>query len=155
MAVIKLNEGYEEESLKESAYNYTYTWDDDFEPEDDYEKELKSRSGQKCRILKDNGNGNYEIEFKDGSQYDATDDEISADDLFESSALKEYVEDGNKVLQVTFDVEVPKNVDLNVQAMSGNTEFYKKLSEFLSSLGYEMAGDGIDTEDVTSAYKVE
>lgn len=71
----------------------------------------------------------------------------------EESSLREYVEEGNKVLQVTFDVEVPKNVDLNVQAMSGNTEFYDKLSDFLSSLGFEMAGDIIDATDITRAYE--
>lgn len=71
----------------------------------------------------------------------------------EESFLREYVEEGNKVLQVTFDVEVPKNVDLNVQAMSGNTEFYNKLDDFLNSLGFYMAGDIIDARDVTRAYE--
>lgn len=142
------DEEFDEDFDKSARYKYTYQGPD---PENDYERDLYNRSGQICKILKDNGNGNYEVEFEDGSQYDAQDDEL--EEIEESFRINEGVVEGNKVLQVTFDVEVPKNVNLSVQAMSGNTEFYKKLSKFLSSLGYEMAGDGIDTEDVTDMYK--
>lgn len=139
------DEEFNEDFDKSARYKYTYQGPD---PEDDYERDLYNRSGQICKILKDNGNGNFEVEFEDGSQYDVQDDELE-----EIEDIEESVEEGNKVLQVTFDVEVPKNVDLNVQAMSGNTKFYNKLNDFLSSLGFEMAGDIINAEDVTRVYE--
>lgn len=66
--------------------------------------------------------------------------------------LKESVNDW-EVKQVTFDVAVKRGTDLDSSAGGGNTKFYKALCNFLESQGMEMAGDIIDSHDMTDIYK--
>lgn len=70
-----------------------------------------------------------------------------------NESLTEAAGQDYEVKQVSFDVAVPAGTDLNCQAMSGNREFYKAVSDMLASLGYEMAGDMIDSHDMTQIYK--
>lgn len=96
-------------------------------------------TNEKMFVCTDCGSENYESEEIDES----------CRDLKEENSLK----DGFEVKQVSFDVAVPVGTDLNVQAQSGNTKFYNALDKLLDSLGYQMAGDIINAEDMTDIYK--
>lgn len=66
--------------------------------------------------------------------------------------LKESVND-YEVKQVTFDVAVKSGTDLSAGQGAGNRKFFTALSNFLESQGMEMAGDLIDSHDVTKTYQ--
>lgn len=109
-----------------------------------------ARENEEGRVVFGVVYNNYE-NFADAScGYYAEED---AEYFGDSESLTEDVVKDWEVKQVSFDVAVPAGTDLNVQAMAGNTAFYKSLSEFLGSLGYEMAGDMINSEDMTDIYK--
>lgn len=62
--------------------------------------------------------------------------------------------DNYAVKQIMFDVVVPRGTDLKASGGSGNQDFYQKLDKFLNDqFGYFLAGDIIDTYDITSAYE--
>lgn len=71
---------------------------------------------------------------------------------YESKSLKESIDD-YEVKQITFDIAVKKGTNLSAGQGTGNQKFYRALCDFLSTQGMEMAGDMIDSSDVTDAYK--
>lgn len=71
-----------ESQVKESHNKFKYIYSSNIEdPIDDYEKTLLDHNGERFKIKKDLGNGNYEVEFEDGSEFDIQDDEIIEPDF--------------------------------------------------------------------------
>lgn len=154
-------EGYEEESLKESAFEYPsevyildatpdedlIVYSDDSLSDDSAVKAFTDSEGTEdcCKFLRSNPGQLFYVDVPEIGSMDS-EDFLSEYGIEESCKLKEALGDDERVKQVSFDIVVPEDADLDSQ------EFYEAINEFVGSLNYKLTGT-VNVEDLTDDYK--